>query len=280
MNSYRWILTILFITFILLVIYATLIEPSNIVIEENKIYLKNLPKSFNGFRIVHISDLHLNSYGSREKEIINKIRKMRPDIIVVTGDLIDEKQYLNAGLEFMEKLASISPTYFVFGNWDHLSGVSIPLYEKYLAERKVIVLSNRHIMLSKNNEYIYLIGVDDPHTFHDDLNKAMENISENHVVKILLAHSPEIIDKAVEKNIDLVLVGHTHGGQIRLPIIGSLYVPLPPKYRKYDQGLFKVNNTLMFVNRGIGTSLIPVRFLCPPEIVIIELYREKVVEHV
>ena len=275
MSLYRWFLTILFITFILIVVYATLIEPNNIIVEERNIYLENLPKSFNGFRIVHITDLHLNSYGRKERGIIDKIRELKPDIIVVTGDLIDEKQYLNTGLEFMEELADISPTYFVFGNWDHLSGVSMSLFEKYLTERKVIVLSNRYVVLSRNNECIYLIGVDDPHTFNDDLDKAMDNISETNVVKILLAHSPEIIDKAVKKNINLVLVGHTHGGQVRLPIIGPLYIPLPPKYRKYDQGLFKVDNTLMFVNRGIGMSFIPVRFLCPPEIVVIELYEEE-----
>ena len=149
------------------------------------------------------------------------------------------------------------------------------LFEKYLTERKVIVLSNRYVVLSRDNECIYLIGVDDPHTFNDNLDKAIDNISETNVVKILLAHSPEIIDKAVKKNINLVLVGHTHGGQVRLPIIGPLYISLPPKYRKYDQGLFKVDNTLMLVNRGIGMSFIPVRFLCPPEIVVIELYEEE-----
>jgi len=255
---------------LLIVIDGFFIEPNNIVVEEINIFFKNLPQSFEGYKIVHITDLHLKSYGEREEKILNIIRKIKPDIIVVTGDLIEDKQYIDIALKFMEKLTEIAPTYFVFGNWDHMSGISIPLYRTKLVQRHVIVLINQNVKLIRGSEYIYLIGVDDPHTFNDNLDKALENISGD-TVKILLAHSPEIIDKAVEKNIDLVLVGHTHGGQIRLPIIGPLYMPLPSKYRKYDMGMFKIKNTIMYVNRGIGTTFIPIRFQCPPEITIFYL---------
>jgi len=114
-------------------------------------------------------------------------------------------------------------------------------------------LVNENIEVEDN---FYIVGVDDPYTMHDRLDKALQGIRENSVI-VLLAHSPEIVGKAANK-VDIILAGHTHGG--------PLYVPLPRKYRRYVSGLFKVGETYMYVNRGIGTSILPVRFMCTPEV--------------
>lgn len=133
---------------------------------------------------------------------------------------------------------------------------------------KVHILLNENVAIYKNGSPIYIAGVDDPYIGYDNVESALRKIREEDVV-ILLAHSPQIIDKCIGK-VDLILSGHTHGGQVIIPFFGPLFVPLPYEYRKFTYGYFDFNRTKMFVSRGIGTSIFPIRFLCPPEIVIIE----------
>lgn len=120
-------------------------------------------------------------------------------------------------------------------------------------------------------ENFFICGVDDPHTSRDNINNAVRKTG----FKILLAHSPEIIERA-ENRVELVLAGHTHGGQVVIPSIGAPFVPLAKKYRRYASGIFKVGKTILFVSRGIGTSIFPVRMNCPPEIAFIELGKNKI----
>ncbi|HDD64215.1 MAG TPA: metallophosphoesterase [Thermoprotei archaeon] len=244
-------------------IEVNLVEEVHIKVETNK----NL--AVDSFVIAQVSDLHIQGIGSREEASISIIEKNKPDIIVVTGDLISDKNNLRYALEYIERLARIAPVYVVFGNWDHWSGISMTNF-KILLEGidNVTVLMNEYVDLGNG---IIIAGVDDPHTHFHDLPKALpENCGDKFIV--LLAHSPEIIGEAAGK-VDLILSGHTHGGQVVLPLIGPLYVPLPSKYRKYASGMFHLNGTVMYVNRGLGTTLIPVRFLCRPEVTIIEIVR-------
>jgi len=128
--------------------------------------------------------------------------------------------------------------------------------------------------LTRGNDFIYLVGVDDPDTSYDNLSYAIKNIEEKDIPKILLAHSPEIIEDIAGQNIDLILAGHTHGGQIKIPFVRPFWVPT--KYHgKYANGLFKINNSYLYVNRGVGTTFLPIRFNCPPEITLIELKKYK-----
>lgn len=261
------------LTMFLTTIYGFIVEP-NILIMISKITIEinGLPSCFNGFRIVQISDLHFGSFklNVREWIILSKIKTLKPDIIVVTGDFVSKVTAMEEALDFVEKLANIAPVFVVFGNWDWWSLIDLSEFkEKLKSIPNVTVLNNIYSKLNRECGTIFIVGVDDPYTSKANLGKALEDIPANSV-KILLAHSPQIIDEAKGK-VQLVLAGHTHGGQIVLPIIGPPFIPLPSKYRKYVAGLFIENGTYMYVSRGIGTSILPARFLSPPEIVLVIL---------
>ena len=220
-----------------------IIEPEFIVaVTRIELNIKKRPLKLEKYRIVHISDTHFGS--SKFKTIydivLNTVKQLNPDLIVYTGDLISRRTFLYEAVNFVEKLSSIS---------------------QVCAVDNVRVLVNENIEVEDN---FYIVGVDDPYTMHDKLDKALQGIKEHSVI-VLLAHSPEIVGKAANK-VDIILAGHTHGGQVVLPLLGPLYVPLPRKYRRYVSGLFKVGETYMYVNRGIGTSILPIRFMCSPEV--------------
>jgi len=218
------------------------------------------------FRIIHISDTHFGSSIYDVNSLVKLIRELDPDIIFHTGDLITTMDGLGMGVSFMNRLSDISPVYIVAGNHDHWSGLgSDGMKEKLGSFENIYVLNNEAVRYRG----IWIIRVDDPYTYHDDLSKALESVSGDGL-KILLAHSPQIIGK-VHNDIDLILAGHTHGGQIRIPFIGPLWVPLPREYRRYDYGLFEVDGLRMFVTRGIGTTFYPIRFNCPPEVLLLNL---------
>ena len=218
------------------------------------------------YRIVHISDTHFDSSVYNIDTLINIINEAKPDIIIHTGDLVTTLNGHDTAIEFIRRLREMAIVYIVAGNHDHWSGWGSEGMKEDLEElSNVYVLNNEAV----KHDNIWIIGVDDPYTYHDNLQKASEYVKgPGH--KILLAHSPQIINK-IDSKIELILTGHTHGGQIRIPFIGPLWLPLPREYRKYDYGLFEVGGVKMFVTRGIGTSFFPIRFNCPPEIVIIDL---------
>jgi hypothetical protein len=236
--------------------YSTIIEPSSITLTKLKLNM--------GFKlkVVHISDTHFGLYWFNVGQTVELIESLKPDVIFHTGDLITYTRGLEDAVSFLERLSRTAPIYMVAGNHDHWSGLgSEGLKQEVKGLAKV--LNNESITL----DGLTLVGVDDPFTGHDDLAKAYSEVRDGY--KILLAHTPQIVDD-VDK-FDLILVGHTHGGQVRLPFLGPLYIPLPPKYRKYDYGLFEPKSRPMFVTRGLGMSFLPFRFACPPEVVLIEL---------
>lgn len=237
----------------LAVSYPTVGEPNYVVTSELRV-------KWLGLKAVHISDTHYGSFWFNEDLALGIIARFRPNIIFHTGDLITYMRGLEDALRFLEKLSSIAPVFLVAGNHDHWSGLgSKGLKEEAGSVGEVYVLNNEHIDIGP----FVIAGVDDPYTQHDDPGKAVLKTSKR---VVLLAHSPQIVDKVFA---DLILAGHTHGGQVRLPFIGPLFLPLPEKYRKYDQGLFKLDKGTMYVTSGLGMSFLPVRFMCPPEIVLI-----------
>jgi predicted MPP superfamily phosphohydrolase len=269
----KMILIIFLFGILILGYYAMIFEPNNIQIERQVITIKNLPQSFVGVKIIQLSDLHSLLFGFREKKVLKILEKLKPDFVFITGDFIDpltkaitDKELRSVEI-FWQKLAKKyeNRIFGVLGNHD------TDIVKDLLKRSGIKILDNENKKIFIDNKFIYLIGIDDPRTGRDNLTKAMEEI-ENDISKILLAHAPEIINEAVEKNIDLVLVGDTHGGQVNIPPFGRLINPILSKYgQKYTNGLFKVDFTYLYVNRGIGTSLLPIRFNCPPEITLIEL---------
>lgn len=265
--------------------YMVIFEPNNIKIEKQVIAIENLPCSFERARIAHLTDIHSYWFGSREKKVLGILEELEPDFVFITGDFVGSviktitAPQLQSVKVFWQKLGEKykNRIFAVLGNHD-------PGFLKNLLEKSginVLDNENKRIFFGNKNEKqkecifkgIYLIGVDDPRTGRDDLLKAMRGIQKKKP-KILLAHAPDIISEAAGKRIDLVLVGDTHGGQVNIPILDPFLKPLKPlsEYgRKYISGLFRVGDTYLYVNRGIGTSILPIRFNCPPEIALIEL---------
>ncbi|MCK5123385.1 MAG: metallophosphoesterase [Candidatus Pacebacteria bacterium] len=269
------------ISLITLFYYSFVFEPNNIQIEKINIEIKNLPEEFEGTKIVHLTDFHSRNFGKREERVLKILKDLDPDFVFITGDFIDHStKDLDSCQKFWRKLSNQhqGKVFGVLGNHEHwLKSPDISAIKRMLERNGISILNNenRKIYLGGRDEalprlYIYLIGVDDPDSELDDLPKAMIDTEEN-IPKILLAHSPDIIDNLQGKKVDLILVGHTHGGQIVLPFVKPFWVPTKNR-GKYASGLFEVNDTYLYVNRGIGLApTLPARFNCPPEITVIEL---------
>ena len=267
-----------------LIWYSFIFEPNNIQIERISVKVENLSESFDGIKIVHLTDFHSKDFGEREKRVLEILEDLDPDLVFITGDFIDHKtKDIDSCQEFWRELGNKyqGKIFGVLGNheyWiDHINASSI---KDLLEKSGIVVLRNENKKISRSkdaavlrlyndDEYIYLIGVDDPDTGRDDLSKAMINIEKN-IPKILLAHSPDIVDNLQGEQIDLILSGHTHGGQVKIPFLRPFWTPTENR-GKYASGLFEINGTNLYVNRGIGTAIFPIRFNCSPEITVIEL---------
>ncbi|MCI9449178.1 MAG: metallophosphoesterase [Clostridiales bacterium] len=275
-----FILTLIAIIFAVLIIW---IVWSNKALELNQFTVKSnrLPEEFNGYRIAQISDLHNSETGKDNKKLISVLSEAKPDIIAITGDMIDSRRTdITVALQFAEKAMEIAPCYYVSGN--HESRVSeYEDFKKSLIELGVVILADDIVSIETGGKTITLLGVDDPafktdYLFGDSdavmtskLQKMTKDNDDSYTV--LLSHRPELFDVYVKSEIDLVLSGHAHGGQFRLPFIGGLAAPNQGLFPKYDAGIYSEENTNMIVSRGIGNSIIPFRVNNRPEVVLIEL---------
>ncbi len=224
-------------------------------IESNMILKSEISVKIGGIKdhitIVHITDLHLKGYGLREKAAVKQINGIKKDLIAITGDFIENREGIKYLKMFLSELENNIPKYAVLGNWDHWSG-SLKELTQTLEDYNIKILSNKNVKEKVGSNEFYIVGVDDPYTGHSNIQNAIVGI-EKEKPTILLAHSPQIIDSAVSNNISILLAGHTHGGQVNIPLIGAPFVPLPEPYKKFCSGPYKVENTIMYVNRGIGT---------------------------
>lgn len=266
---------------ILLIALISWIWWANTALELNiyRIASGGLPDGFDGYRIAHVSDLHNAELGEENEALLTILHDAEPDVIAITGDLIESRNTdIEIALQFAAKAVKIAPCYYVTGNHEarilEYSG-----FENGLIELVVVVLENERVELEIAGEAIALLGVHDP-SFQSDgitpdetaIDRALDSIvEENDGYAILLSHRPELFDTYTEKGIELVLCGHAHGGQFRLPFVGGLAAPNQGLFPKYDAGLYTERNTNMIVSRGIGNSIIPFRFNNRPEVVLIEL---------
>lgn len=240
-------------------------------IEKLPIEIKDLPPSFQGVKIAQLSDIHSQEFGERERMVLEKLGQINPDFVVITGDFVDWKtKNLDSCKEFWQEIGQkySGRVFGVFGNHEH-HNPKFKTIKNYLEESGIKILENETEKITKNEDFIYLVGLDDPHEDFDDFDKATKGIDDNSP-EIVIAHSPEVFKKIKEKNVDLVLTGHTHGGQINIPFVIEFFLPL--KYdRKYKSGLFEEGGVRLYVNRGVGTTFLPIRFNAVPEITLIEL---------
>lgn len=224
----------------------------------------HLPLSFYGYRIAHVSDLH-NSH--LWKQTIKLLIEAEPDIICITGDIVDfSHTNVDAALAFAAEAVKIAPCYYITGN--HELALETADYEKLISGLEnlgVAVLCDEVVMLERGDEQISLVGVSwGSSAYQGDL-----SLLDGY--RILLAHGPENFESYVQAGFDLVLSGHAHGGQFRLPLIGGLYAPGQGLFPAYDSGTFSSGATDMVVSRGIGNSIIPVRINNRPEVILITL---------
>lgn len=247
--------------------------------EVNEITIKceTLPDDFQGFKIVQVSDLHNAEFGENNSELLSVIKEQSPDIIVITGDIVDSRRTnVQIARDFVNDASKIAPVYYVTGN--HESRVKIEdEIDNVKLNENVIVLHNKDIFIEKGESVIQLIGVDDPdyNAVSDSteyMNNRLEKYCNNEYFKILLSHRPELFEVYVENEMNVIFSGHAHGGQFRLPFIGGVIAPHQGFFPKYDAGLFyATNDATMVISRGLGDSIIPLRINNPPELVVVTL---------
>lgn len=215
-------------------------------------------------KIAHLTDLHIKSFGKREQLTLELVSAEKPDAIVITGDSVTSNGNYEAIGEFLKQLKAPLGVWLVPGNWDN--ALPPPDIAKFYTEAQINFLNNAHGLITPD---IAVIGVDEYYTGNADIEAAMKGVPEN-AFKLGVFHAPKYFDLAGER-FDVVLAGHTHGGQVRLPFLPPLW--LPPGSRPYVEGWYLHSNlrTRMYVSRGIGNSFFNVRFFCRPELAILTL---------
>lgn len=245
----------------------------------------NLPQGFDGYRIAQISDLHNAEFGADNSALLSILREQQPDIIVFTGDFVDSRHTdIDISVSFAEQAAKIAPCYYVTGNHESRLDQQYIQLEQQLWACGVIVLHNQSEILTANGDIVQLVGVDDPAFVESAsgmfglsagiISTEIQNAGSEAQYRILLSHRPELFDTYVENHINLAFCGHAHGGQFRLPLIGGLVAPNQGLFPEYDGGIYQDGDTTMVVSRGVGNSIIPVRFNNRPEVVIAVLHSD------
>ncbi len=258
---------ILFLLSIIVFLYS---QNFLLTVSNYKIINSKIPESFNNYKIVQISDYHNETNKLLNNKLIKKIKDIKPNIIVITGDLIDSTNTnIDQVIKLVDGIKNISDIYYVTGNHETWTSE----YEQLkieLEKRKVHILNNEAVKLKSDISEINLIGINDTKTNEEfQINIEQVNYNKNNYT-ILLSHRPELYNEYAKKDIDLVLTGHAHGGQIRIFNQG-LIAPDQGLLPKYTSGLIEENNTKMITSRGIGNSVIPIRINNHPELVVITL---------
>jgi hypothetical protein len=236
---------------------------------DERIWLDQLPSAFHGLRIVQISDIHHGLFLPKEwlSSAVRQANLLNPDIIALTGDFVTySRRNIEPAAELLSRLRARHGVYAVLGNHDFR--VDADAVTKALSRHHIDVLRNRHVPLRFGGETMYLAGVDD-YGYGADLRRAMRGVPAG-TATVLLAHNPRVIHLASRNHVSLVLSGHTHGGQVNLPLLGTVYGRSPERLR-YKIGWDRMGATQIYVSRGIGTIVLPWRLRCPAEITHLEL---------
>lgn len=265
-----WFGIVIVVVFIVLVFLF--IQNKWIVVSQYSVVNEKIPEDFDEFRVVQVSDFHNAKFGKNNMILVEKIMKLKPDIIVITGDLIDSNDTdIPVAIELSKQLVQIAPTYYVTGNHENwlAQDDKQELLEK-LVNSGVVNLKNEALDLKKNDSSICLIGLNDENLSDETLAKITKNLDQDSY-KILLAHEPQHFERYAKSSVDLILSGHAHGGQFRFPIVGGLYAPDQGFQPKYSKGLYREGSSSMIVSAGLGNSVIKVRLLNHPDLVCVDL---------
>lgn len=235
---------------------------------------KAIPYSFEGFKVLHLSDLHNKEFGLNQSILIEMTKELKPDIIAFTGDMVYDGR-IDKTLIYFEQAIRICPVYAVSGNHEYYHRRYFDNFKERLTNLGVNLLENRAVEINREGEIINIIGVNDVNFFKNkkDFAKTIDFLtSQAQGFKILLSHMPHFVSAYQNSGADLVLSGHAHGGQIRLPLIGGLFAPGQGPFPRYTSGLYRLKNDVsLIVNRGLGDSLFPWRINNPPHMILITL---------
>jgi predicted MPP superfamily phosphohydrolase len=248
------------------------LERLSIAVRRYRVRIAELPPAFEGFTILQLSDLHGKEFGSGGKELLELLSRERFDLVALTGDMVvGDQPVLTPILDLLDGVGRIgnAPVYSVPGNHEWRLERAAELNGK-LQQAGARVLTNSCSAIERGEQRLWVVGVDDPVTRHARLAPALSAVQDRSP-RLLLAHSPHPYRQAVEHGIDLMLAGHTHGGQVRIPFLGAGYVPAMGFFPRHDYGLFSSGPTTMIVSGGLGESGIPVRFNIRPEVSLITL---------
>jgi predicted MPP superfamily phosphohydrolase len=261
-----------------LALYSGEVARHEISVLTHAIAIDNLPAAFHNFRIVQISDIHFDEYTEPwfVRRVVGEVNRLAPDLVLLTGDYVSNSPWggqfaAGAMLRCAEELRGLTCPlrYASMGNHDSILGP--PLIRAGLASASIPMLFNQHVAIERNGERIWVAGLADVLSNVPNLQKAIPANPDGPV--ILMCHEPDYADNVLEQGfggrVDVMLSGHSHGGQVRLPVIGALKLPAGGK--KYVEGLFRLGQMQLYVNRGIGTVGLPFRLNCPPEITLFTL---------
>ncbi|WP_017354185.1 MULTISPECIES: metallophosphoesterase [unclassified Clostridium] len=283
MRTLKKILKRIFITIILIPAICFGIFAYSIYVEPNLLSVKNIEinnssniKNEDTIKIAQISDIHLGEYYTIDKleKLVNKVNSQNADIIVFTGDLFDNVSKFEDTSKvapILKKLNAKIGKYAIYGNHDYGGGAK-NIYKNVMEDSgfKILVNDQANVKLD-SGKTISILGLDDALLGNPDVEKTVRNIKESNY-NLLLLHEPDLSDKFVSYNIDLILAGHSHGGQVKIPFLGEIVTP--PLAEKYKDGLYNLNtqrNTQLYVNSGIGNTKMPFRFMNVPEVSIFEI---------
>ncbi|MDO4378075.1 MAG: metallophosphoesterase, partial [Erysipelotrichia bacterium] len=261
------------ISFIVYLLYANKkIKVTNYTFKNSKVGKK--------IRIVHLSDIHNDIFGKDNRNLYETVKKCCPDVIFITGDLLDSRRTdINRALFIAGKLTEIAPVYYVTGN--HESRIKkYPVFEKGLKDLGIYVLNNEVAQF----DCLKIYGLQDPGFTENNKNRG-EIISDDHLqemdistderyINVLLVHRPHYFKTYCKYPLDFIFSGHAHGGQMRLPLLGGLYAPGQGILPKYDSGIYKDNTVTMILSRGLGNSLFPLRIFNNPEVIVTDIVAE------
>lgn len=233
-------------------------------------------EALDGFIIVQISDLHNARFGNEQSRLLQAVAEQEPDLIAVTGDLVDSSHTnIDVAMDFMEQAVKIAPVYYVTGNHEGWLGETYGELERQLEEAGVFVMNDTMYSGQYEGLDLNIAGVRDPDMQGNNIVLVKQTIKALTVdaegYTILLSHRPELFTAYTESNVDLVLAGHYHGGQFRIPFIGGVVAPGAGFFPEHTEGTFTENNTTMVVSRGLGNSVIPIRINNRPEVVVVKL---------
>ncbi|MEG1945046.1 MAG: metallophosphoesterase [Oscillospiraceae bacterium] len=256
-------------------------QNNDICVTENVIRDEKIPAVFRGMKILQVSDLHNKCFGRGQERLFQLIENIKPDLIFITGDLINFQKTQNAVL-LLEKICRIAPVYFSAGNHEKHSSFAFEALTSAMKNAGVHIMRNVSETIFLNGESLSICGIDDPaffskeessHPIADEKYRLLlKKLSDNCCgYAILLSHRPEIIDMYDEAGFDLVFSGHAHGGQFIFPFVGGIFAPNQGLFPKYTSGVHRQGTTALVISRGLGNGTFPIRLFNRPELVVVTL---------